>query len=144
MSQALRQIVYISAAARDFDPRWLQGIYAASVAGNTERAITGLLVYRDQEFMQVIEGPPQEVDRLYQRICRDPRHAMVIKLLDREIPEREFPDWAMQVADARSAGFTEFRAFGGAPPAAGLRSLAGRPSHAKRLLEQFRDALRGR
>lgn len=144
MTQPLRQIVYISAAARDFDARGLQAIYAASVAGNPERRITGLLVYRDQEFMQVIEGPPQEVGRLYHRICRDPRHSMVIKLLDRAIPEREFPDWAMQVADARSTAFTDFRAFDGTPPDTGFRALADRPSQAKRLLEQFRDALRGR
>lgn len=144
MPQPLRQIVYISAAARDFDTQGLQGIYAASVADNPQREITGLLVYRDMEFMQVIEGPPQEVERLYRRICGDPRHSMVIKLLDRAIPKREFPDWAMQVVDARSAGFTEFRAFDGAPPDAGFRSLAGRPSQAKRLLEQFRDVLRRR
>src|SRR5512134_1529380 len=133
MTQPLRQIVYISAAARDFDARGLQDIYAASVAGNPARGITGLLVYRDLEFMQVIEGPPQEVERMYQCICRDPRHSLVIKLLDREIPEREFPDWAMQVADTRSAGFTEFRIFDGAPPETGFRSLAGRPSQAMRL-----------
>jgi hypothetical protein len=141
MSQALRQLVYISAAREGFGPRDLQDIFSASVAANPRRAITGMLLYRDLEFMQVLEGPAPEIEALYRSICRDPRHSTIIKLLDREIPEREFPDWAMQLVDARGA-LTEFRSLEGAPPDSGFRALAASPGKAHRLLEHFRNALR--
>jgi hypothetical protein len=143
MTQALRQIVYISAARPGFEPRELQEIFTAAAAANAGRGITGLLLYRDLEFMQVIEGPPSEITALFGSICRDPRHTTIIKLLDREIGEREFPDWAMQLVDARGA-LTEFRALdldGGAPDT-GFRSLRGNPGKAQRLLEHFRNGLR--
>lgn len=143
MATDLRQIVYISAARPGFEPRDLQEIFAAAAAANAQRAITGLLLYRDLEFMQVLEGPPPEIEALYRAICRDPRHTTIIKLLDREIPEREFPDWAMQLVDARGA-LTEFRTFefNGDAPDTGFRALQGSPGKAHRLLEHFRNALR--
>lgn len=143
MSHALRQIVYISAARPGFEPRELQDIFTSAAAANAERGITGLLLYRDLEFMQVIEGPQTEIGTLYRSICRDPRHTTIIKLLDREIAEREFPDWAMQLVDARGA-LTEFRTFdfNGGVPDTGFRALQGSPGKAQRLLEHFRNALR--
>jgi hypothetical protein len=143
MPEPLRQIVYISAARPDLQTRDLQEIFTASAAANAGRGITGLLLYRDLEFMQVLEGPPAEIEGLYLRICRDPRHTTIIKLLDRLIPEREFPDWAMQLVDARGA-LTEFRPFelDGIPPDPGFRGLAGTPGRAHHLLEHFRNALR--
>lgn len=143
MATALRQIVYISAARPGFEPRELQEIFTAAAAANAERGVTGLLLYRDLEFMQVIEGPASEIEPLFRSICRDSRHTTIIKLLDREIAEREFPDWAMQLVDARGA-LTEFRTFdlsGGAPDT-GFRALEGSPGKAQRLLEHFRNALR--
>ena len=51
-------------------------------------------------FYQLLEGPRDQIDTLYQRISKDPRHEQVI-LLESEIGdfERICPDWAMQKID---------------------------------------------
>ncbi len=142
MVEPVRQIVYISAARSGFDAEDLQEIFSRSVENNSRAGITGLLLYRDLEFMQVIEGPEPAIEALYARIARDPRHSLVIKLLDQILPEREFPDWAMQVVNLRDRSVSEFAAAGQDLEVADLRSLAGSPSRAKRLLREFRDAAR--
>lgn len=142
MVEPVRQIVYISAARHGVGAEDLQEIFRHSMENNPAAGITGLLLWRDLEFMQVIEGPAPAIEDLYSRIVRDPRHTLVIKLLDQMLPEREFPDWAMQVVNVRDRSLTEFSAKGDVPEDGQFRSLAGSPSRAKQLLRHFRDAAR--
>lgn len=142
MLEPVRQIVYISAARHGLGAEDLGEIFRRSMENNPAAGITGLLLWRDLEFMQVIEGPAPAIEDLYARIVRDPRHTLVIKLLDQMLPEREFPDWAMQVVNVRDRSLTEFSAAGDVPDDGQFRSLAGSPSRAKRLLCHFRDAAR--
>jgi hypothetical protein len=57
--------------------------------------ITGLLLYRDGDFLQVLEGDAEAVEKIYDDILKDPRHTGVIRVLKQEIEEREFSDWKM-------------------------------------------------
>lgn len=141
-SDNIRQIVYISAARGGLGAEDLQAIFRRSIENNPVSGITGLLLWRDLEFMQVIEGPSEAIENLYARILRDPRHTLVIKLLDQVLAEREFPDWAMQVVNVRERSVTELKAAGGGIDDGQFRSLAGSPSRAKQLLRHFRDAVR--
>jgi len=48
-------------------------------------------------FYQVLEGPIEEVDRLFQKIAVDPRHKDVLVLsVQEEVEDRQFPSWDMK------------------------------------------------
>ena len=47
--------------------------------------------------IQILEGENSAVSWLYDRIARDPRHAPVVKLLDRPIAKRDFAGWPMRL-----------------------------------------------
>jgi hypothetical protein len=76
----------------------LREILSASRAGNERAGITGALLTGDGWFAQVLEGSPEAVHALAERIQRDPRHHDVVRLPERTVAERTFPDWAMGFA----------------------------------------------
>lgn len=92
---ALIQLIYVSTAAAEWPPEVLTEILDASVRHNREKNITGLLLYRRGSFMQVLEGEAADVDELYRRIGRDPRHYHLIELLREPLAERNFARWSM-------------------------------------------------
>lgn len=52
---------------------------------NNERAgITGMLLYKDGNFMQLLEGEKEAVLRLHKNIIVDPRHKGFLTLLQGE------------------------------------------------------------
>lgn len=66
---------------------------------NARLDVTGVLLYRDGTFLQVLEGPHAQVDDLYATIARDTRHHSVSTLLAEDRSARRFPDWTMGFAD---------------------------------------------
>jgi hypothetical protein len=105
-------IVYVSAARHAFSPAELEALLEKSRANNRRDGVSGVLVYRDGDFLQVLEGPEDAVRRTYARIARDPRHGGVIVLDESEITQRNFGDWSMGfrrvgVAE-RPDGFVDF------------------------------------
>ena len=62
---------------------------------NLANGITGVLLHRQDSFMQVIEGKEGAVRELYEKIKRDPRHQRVEVLGENPVEEREFSDWQM-------------------------------------------------
>jgi hypothetical protein len=107
-------ITYISFSTQPFSARELLDLLAFARENNGKLAVTGMLLYREGSFMQVLEGRPANVHRLYTRIESDPRHHEIKSILREPIAERIFPDWSMgfqdlDSADARNApGFSEF------------------------------------
>lgn len=88
-------IVYVSAATQPFSPAELDALLEKSRTNNTRDGISGVLLYRDGDFLQVLEGPEEAVRRTYERISRDRRHGGVIVLDESEIDERNFGEWSM-------------------------------------------------
>lgn len=95
----LLQLIYTSTAAINFDDMQLRGLLEKCVERNTLAGVTGLLLYKDWSFMQVLEGDERVVKAVYSRISRDPRHHNIIELLREPIEERVFPDYAMAFPD---------------------------------------------
>lgn len=62
---------------------------------NARLGISGMLLYKDRSFLQVLEGNTDAVHELYSRIQRDERHEKVKTLFDEPIEERDFPEWTM-------------------------------------------------
>ncbi len=52
--------------------------------------VTGIMLYADGNFMQALEGPRAELDRLERKIAIDPRHRDMTTLLRLRIAHRLF------------------------------------------------------
>ncbi|MEO7912139.1 MAG: BLUF domain-containing protein [Roseiflexaceae bacterium] len=110
----MRSLLYASSAPFLLDDAELVEILRVSQAKNARVGITGMLLYKGGNFMQVIEGPDDAVAALYDHIGRDPRHHAIETLLNDPLAERDFPNWSMgfQNLDHFSAntlpGFSEF------------------------------------
>ncbi|TDN38130.1 BLUF domain-containing protein [Hymenobacter sp. UV11] len=96
--QPLYQIIYHSLATGDgLPPEELAELLRQARAYNQNRRLTGLLLYAadTKEFVQVLEGPRDEIDALYERIARDARHKHAFVLHEGPAKGRMFPDWRM-------------------------------------------------
>jgi hypothetical protein len=111
MSHPLLRIVYISREAQRFSPLDLQGLLVSSRASNAAGDITGLLLYKHGNFMQVIEGPSATVDALFNKIQQDRRHDRVLELARDEIHSRDFSDWTMAFRDLESEPIAELHGY---------------------------------
>jgi Sensors of blue-light using FAD len=140
----LKQILFFSSANHLFSDDELLELLKIARANNARDGITGMLLYVDGNFVQLIEGPDDAVDRLYAKIGRDPRHSSLLKALDGPIGERRFADWTLgfhQVSGAQIEGvegLTDFlqQAHDGDP-----KKPAGQDA-AIRLLDTFKRVVR--
>ncbi len=89
------QLVYSSVAVTPFTGAELLELLQKARTRNTQIGITGLLLYRQGEFMQLLEGEEKTVLVLYALICRDAQHRRVVTLLASPATERLFPAWSM-------------------------------------------------
>ncbi|MDX1559605.1 MAG: BLUF domain-containing protein [Marinobacter sp.] len=94
----LCRLIYFSSVSPDLQESDLDDILSESVIRNGQRGITGLLAYDQFNFMQVLEGEEEAVNKLYLSITADPRHQDVRLILYEQIEERQFNDWAMALA----------------------------------------------
>lgn len=62
---------------------------------NHDYAISGLLVYQSNHFIQYLEGDLEDIYTVYGRICMDPRHQALTLLSVGPISERNFLGWDM-------------------------------------------------
>ena len=63
---------------------------------NLEEGITGMLLYYRGEFVQILEGKKESVEKVYEKfICPDPRHTAINKVLENTISCRSFNQWSM-------------------------------------------------
>lgn len=70
-------LVYVSSAVKLFSSAELQQLLRGARENNSSRDITGMLLYKDGNFMQVLEGEKEPVLALRDRISRDPRRFTV-------------------------------------------------------------------
>lgn len=88
-------MLYRSQATQVLTEADLQALLEWSRAYNAQQQITGLLLYSDRRFVQLVEGPEAAVRNLYARIQADARHTQVVTLSDGPGPQRWFADWHM-------------------------------------------------
>jgi len=96
LPSAMFQIVYVSAAVEPMSEEDLQFLLRQSRDNNDALGLTGMLLYKKQRFMQVLEGERDAVETIYHdHICEDDRHEGLVQLMGRTVEERAFPDWSM-------------------------------------------------
>ena len=93
--EEVRHVIYISRPTH-FDHLVLDEILTKSRSNNSAIGVTGNLIYHSDLFLQLLEGPPLAVHRLYQTILADNRHADIVNLCDETFSRRLFASWAMK------------------------------------------------
>jgi len=88
-------ITYVSSAVLQFRESTLLDLVDQCQVNNNRLGVTGVLVYSDGNFMQVIEGPDLVTRTLYDRIKRDDRHRDVTTVHTQSLESREFQGWSM-------------------------------------------------
>jgi hypothetical protein len=107
----MNHIVYISRAVRPLSDQDLQQLLAQCRRDNAQHNVTGVLFYSHGNIAQLLEGDPAVIQPLYEKIARDGRHSNVVKLADKPISTRSFPDWAMAFHPLESTGFAALQGF---------------------------------
>ncbi len=80
----------------------LQDILCSSRIRNIRSGVSGILIYNQKEFYQVLEGNKDEVEEIFGSIVRDRRHTAVNVLERNFVSSRIFHSWSM--------GYVEFPA----------------------------------
>ena len=95
-------LVYVSSAIRGLSNDDINSIVKTSEVSNKILNITGLLLYKGGNFMQLIEGDSEIVHILQIKIKDDIRHTGMITLLSENITHRNFENWSMGYQDIDS------------------------------------------
>jgi len=92
----LYQLAYVSSSRFTLGEKRLSEILDISQRNNARNEITGVLMYHDELFFQVLEGEQPAVEDCYhKRIYHDPRHSGLSLVWSDEVERRAFSEWAM-------------------------------------------------
>jgi hypothetical protein len=105
---SLKSLTYTSLARLDLTAEDLEAIHRTAREVNALEGITGLLIFNGTHFLQIVEGAPEAIDDLIERLRRDTRHHHVEIRDTRDADERSFPDWSMELVRV-SASYFEAR-----------------------------------
>ncbi len=106
----LRRLVYVSSntiPAAIFDSE-VQAILKIANEKNSKNNITGALLFNDGYFAQVLEGPIEAVEKLFERIQEDTRHNDCSVLCCEPTTTRKFMKWSMAYEGADTAAKAQF------------------------------------
>lgn len=136
------QLGYVSTAKIPMPRDALLELLQQAREANSADSITGLLLYHDGHFVQVLEGPETRVRELYERILRDPRHHDIAIVFEQAIDRREFADWSMGFKALDGSEWLEFPGVDG--DCDDLRTVVEKHGRAKALLTMMRERGLGR
>ncbi|WP_395073751.1 BLUF domain-containing protein [Flavobacterium sp.] len=89
------RVIYLSSATKLLSNDELSFLLRNAKIKNRKNNITGLLLYIDGDFLQVIEGEKKDVLNLFELIKIDERNRSIITVFSDDVDKRQFPDWLM-------------------------------------------------
>ena len=92
----LIELSYVSQSANDMGILGLMNLLEDAVHKNKRNGITGVLLYDNRIFGQIIEGYPQHVELIWKAISADPRHKELQVLDINPLQKRRFTNWSMK------------------------------------------------
>ena len=96
----LIHLIYASASQEKFNEKEVIEIVNISYKNNMKVNITGMLLYSEGDFFQILEGEHTDVLPLFNLIKQDQRHCKIVKIIEEPIVSRDFSDWSMGYASA--------------------------------------------
>ncbi|MEL7447253.1 MAG: BLUF domain-containing protein [Pseudomonadota bacterium] len=92
----MQRLIYTSVASENLGQEGLFEIIETSARNNPSRELTGFLIFNNQKFFQMVEGPARQIADLLAVLHDDRRHHS-IEILDRsDVPGRLFEKWRMK------------------------------------------------
>lgn len=76
-------ISYVSTADPNLSPEGVKDLFENATDYNNSQNITGILLYSENNFFQLLEGEEYKLKKLYSKIEKDPRHKNLIKFLEK-------------------------------------------------------------
>ncbi|NKB81202.1 MAG: phosphonate transporter [Nitrospirales bacterium] len=140
MEQDLYQIVYGSVATHLFEKEELLTLLRHARENNKRLGITGMLLHCEGSFIQVLEGPKDQVATLFQVIKQDPRHHRISVFVEELVKSRAFSHWHMGFRSpsleelAKIEGYTPYLDLGDDP-----RAIQNYSAVALKLISAFKE-----
>ena len=129
-------IVYVSLADHRMTQDELLQILDEARENNKKNDITGMLLYRNNFFIQALEGDAYDVEPLYEKIKTDNRHRNVITVYKNVIQDRVFTDWSMGCNELKDHHLEDVDGYRGTLD---TDFFEEKPARAIKLLESFRN-----
>jgi hypothetical protein len=94
---SIEHLIYASVATKDFGAPELAELLEKARKANESLGLTGMLLYTESDgrFFQVLEGEPEAIDQLSQKLSLDKRHSHLTLIIREPIAARSFADWTM-------------------------------------------------
>lgn len=93
--QDIYHVSYVSTGCDGLRFEHISEILESSKKHNEELGVTGILLYCNKHFFQILEGKKEAVEEIFEKISIDCRHDNIIKLQSTYIPHRQFAHWSM-------------------------------------------------
>lgn len=94
-AEQLIELIYYSYPLRSFREADIYQMLAQIRPKNQAMDVSGMLLYANEQFLQVIEGRRKDVNSVFQSISHDARHYDVNLVSVRSIQKRTFDQWDM-------------------------------------------------
>ena len=91
----LYELLYTSKANPEFKEEELRNILSKANEQNEQFEISGMLIYYNHCFVQILEGKKLDILNLFKKISKDHRHHSIEVFYQGEISERSFENWSM-------------------------------------------------
>ncbi len=95
----LTQLIYVSSRSEIWGNNDLLSVKKTSEQNNSKNNITGILLSKEETFLQLLEGPKENIHSVYASIISDKRHKNIVKLMDEPVGNRIFDGWSMAVRE---------------------------------------------
>jgi len=86
-------ISYVSSVNPNLTETQIQEVLNFSRNWNNDHNITGILLYSEGNFFQVLEGEKELLKTLFSRISIDKRHQNVMVIFEKEVSQPKFEDY---------------------------------------------------
>ncbi|KQC33015.1 hypothetical protein AAU57_06540 [Nonlabens sp. YIK11] len=86
-------IAYISRANETLTDYEIHEMLLSSERRNNLFGIKGILLFKDGNFLQVLEGDQNQIQELYDKICEDSRHSNIYEIFNTELRSPIFNEY---------------------------------------------------
>lgn len=87
-------IVYVSTASNELEKKEIEKTLSSSKTSNNQNDITGLLLFSEGNFFQIIEGEKNSIIKLFDTIKEDDRHHDIIQIFGKDIHKEAYDGYA--------------------------------------------------